>query len=126
MNRPQVTDEPVEFEKQWVEVQDFRKTTIHFRAENLRTMNGENRPQIIDEPVKFESNSHESSTYKCNFLVAYYCRAPTLNSNFLRMSLGTSHELIACKSNKKSRGRKTHWERGVLEAKGGEKRGGRL
>ena len=30
-NWPLVTDEPVEFEKEPVEVQDFRKITHHFR-----------------------------------------------------------------------------------------------
>ena len=30
-NRPLITDEPIEFEKQLVEVQDFRKMTHHFR-----------------------------------------------------------------------------------------------
>jgi hypothetical protein len=31
-NQPFVTDEPVEFEKQPVEVQDFRRITDHFRG----------------------------------------------------------------------------------------------
>ena len=31
-NQPLVTDEPVEFEKYLVEVQDFRKITDHFRG----------------------------------------------------------------------------------------------
>jgi hypothetical protein len=31
-NPPLVTGEPVEFEKSQVEVQDFRKTTHHFRG----------------------------------------------------------------------------------------------
>ena len=29
-NQPLVTDELVEFEKNWVEVQDFKKTSNHF------------------------------------------------------------------------------------------------
>jgi hypothetical protein len=85
-------------------------------------MNGENRPQVIDEQVKFESNSHESSTHKCNFLVAYYCRAPTLNSNFLRMSLGTSHELIKHELKKKN----CPLDERSVGSKGGEKRGGKV
>jgi hypothetical protein len=31
-NRPLVTNEPVEFEIEPVEVQDFGKTTVHFRG----------------------------------------------------------------------------------------------
>jgi hypothetical protein len=44
------------------------------------------------------------------------------------MSLETQHELIACKSNKRSRGKKTHWkrERRELEAKEERRNMGRL
>ena len=31
-NRPLVTDEPIEFENQPIEVQDFKKITHHFRG----------------------------------------------------------------------------------------------
>jgi hypothetical protein len=34
-NQPLVVDEPVEFEKQPVEVQDFKKVTNHFRCFNV-------------------------------------------------------------------------------------------
>jgi hypothetical protein len=43
------------------------------------------------------------------------------------MSLETQHELIACKSNKKSRGRKPHWKREErVGSQGGEKRHGQV
>jgi hypothetical protein len=81
------------------------------KIEGHITMDGGDPTASTDEPVKFESNSHKSSTYKCIFLAAYYYRAPTLDLDCLRMSLGTPHKLVACKLNKKSRGRITHGKR---------------